>query len=170
MGFVYNFFPFALINTKLCLKWPYKLLTDHIFDCTGRIIDCINKSFWQKSFALNTWSFCIQLKNCSSFESWENWQNVATIKVDILSMDICICFNVLLFLLIVSRSQSTLLILTLPYCIQYDFKRFYNNCPGCVLWFKQNVCFISPWTDLRSQKSSVRKVDKTSAHSIELPL
>jgi hypothetical protein len=74
--FLSNFVTLDLIDSKLCLKWSYKMLTKYVFDCTGCIIDFINKNFWQKSFALITWSFCIQYKNCSFIESREKWQNV----------------------------------------------------------------------------------------------
>ena len=146
--FLPNSVPFTLIDLKLCLKWSYKKLnlfpTNHVFDRRDRIVDCINKSFWQKSLALTIRSFCIQLEACSSNENGEKQQNVSGIFDNILSMDIRNSLNVLL-LLIVSRSWSTFLSL----CTPLWFKQF-----------KQNV-FIFPWTGQRSsRKSTVRKVDR----------
>jgi hypothetical protein len=77
-----NSVPFTLIDSKLCLKWSYKRLfkltfpTNHVFDCRDRIVDFIDKSFWQKSLALTIRSFCIQLEACSSNETGEKRQNV----------------------------------------------------------------------------------------------
>jgi|688.fasta_scaffold1007992_1 hypothetical protein len=146
-------------------------LIDHVFERTDHIVDWIDKCFWQKSLALITRSFCIQLKDCSSSESLENWQNVSGIKVNILSIDTCMLFNVLP---IFDDCLEITKYITNPYpfILQTVWfqKNVNNNCPSCLSWLKKNVCFMSPSTDLRSQKSSVGKVDKTSARSIELPL
>jgi hypothetical protein len=61
-------------NVNIIFKLVFP--TNHVFDHTDRIVNCIDKSFWQKSLALTIRSFCIQLEAYSSNEIGEKWQNV----------------------------------------------------------------------------------------------
>ena len=61
-------------NVNIIFKLVFP--TNHVFDHTDRIVNCIDKSFWQKSLALTKRSFCIQLEAYSSNESREKRQNV----------------------------------------------------------------------------------------------